>query len=37
MCRRSELVSLWVEDAIIDQENKSIKIKLKEAKPISTV
>jgi len=32
MCRRSELVSLKVNDLIIDQENKSIKIKLKRSK-----
>lgn len=32
MCRRSELVSLSVEDAIIDQENQTIKVKLKRSK-----
>lgn len=32
MCRRSELVSLLMEDAIIDPENKSIKIKLRRSK-----
>jgi len=32
MCRRSELVSLCVEDAIIDQENRTVKIKLKKSK-----
>ncbi len=32
MCRRSELVSLLMEDAIIDGENKSIKIKLRRSK-----
>ncbi len=32
MCRRSELVSLSIDDAIIDQENQTIKIKLKKSK-----
>lgn len=32
MCRRSELISLSIEDAIIDQENESIKIKLRRSK-----
>ncbi len=32
MCRRSELVSLSLEDAIIDHENRTIKIKLKRSK-----
>jgi len=32
MCRRSELVSLCIEDALIDQENQSIKIKLRRSK-----
>jgi len=32
MCRRSELVSLSMEDALIDQENQSIKIKLRRSK-----
>lgn len=32
MCRRSELVSLSIDDAIIDHENQTIKIKLKKSK-----
>ncbi len=32
MCRRSELVSLDIEDAVIDLQNKSIKIKLRRSK-----
>ncbi len=32
MCRRSELVSLKIEDAVIDKQNKTIKIKLKRSK-----
>ncbi len=32
MCRRSELVSLRIEDAVIDTQNKTIKIKLKRSK-----
>jgi len=32
MCRRSELVSLSINDAIIDKENRTIKIKLKKSK-----
>lgn len=32
MCRRSELVSLCLEDAIIDRENKTFKIKLRKSK-----
>ncbi len=32
MCRRSELISLSIDDAIMDQENQSIKIKLKRSK-----
>jgi integrase len=32
MCRRSELVSLSLEDAIINQENKTFKIKLRKSK-----
>lgn len=32
MCRRSELVSLSIDDAIVDQENQTIKIKLKKSK-----
>jgi site-specific recombinase XerD len=32
MCRRSEIVSLSLDDAIIDQENESIKIKLRRSK-----
>lgn len=32
MCRRSELVSLQIEDAIIDTENKIFKIKLRRSK-----
>ncbi len=32
MCRRSELVSLQIDDAIIDKENKTFKIKLRRSK-----
>lgn len=32
MCRRSEVVSLCLEDAIIDRENKTFKIKLRKSK-----
>ena len=32
MCRRSELVSLQIDDAIIDRENKIFKIKLRRSK-----
>jgi integrase len=32
MCRRSELVSSSIEDTLIDQENQSIKIKLRRSK-----
>lgn len=32
MCRRSELVSLRIDDSIIDTENKTFKIKLKRSK-----
>jgi len=32
MCRRSEIVSLQIEDAIIDTENKTFKIKLRRSK-----
>lgn len=32
MCRRSELVSLTVNDLIIDQKNRSVKIKLRRSK-----
>jgi site-specific recombinase XerD len=32
MCRRSELVSLMIEDTVIDTQNKTIKIKLRRSK-----
>jgi len=32
MCRRSELISLSIDDAIIDQENQSVRIKLRRSK-----
>ena len=32
MCRRSELVSLYIDDAIIDNKNKTFKIKLRRSK-----
>ncbi len=32
MCRRSELVSLMIEDTVIDTQNKTVKIKLRRSK-----